>query len=155
MIPDASFEWTENVVVLNSIAGKNVHAAVVHSGRHAHNHGAIGPAQARRYVGIDLELVGGDIKLPYRHSFVDMTPSRVTFPLSGRPTHLAAAEQMIVHVKNALSRVRACIDDDAKTALGQAMVAGQSPRYLEDPTDQSIVVRFEIEDTDDMLSWNN
>src|SRR6266545_7337468 len=62
---------------------------------------------------------------------------------------------MIVQVKDALARVRPGVDDHAKAALGDAMLARKPRRDLKNLPDERAVVRVDIEDTDDMLAGNN
>src|SRR2546427_10519238 len=62
---------------------------------------------------------------------------------------------MVMQMKDALAGIRPDVDDHAKAALGDAMLARKSRRDLKDLPDQRAVVRVDIEDTDDMLTGNN
>src|SRR6266545_6092666 len=62
---------------------------------------------------------------------------------------------MIVQVKDALARVRPGVDDHAKAALGDAMLARKPRHDLKNLPDERAVVRVDIEDTDDMLAGND
>jgi hypothetical protein len=58
-------------------------------------------------------------------------------------------------MKDALAGVRPDVDDHAKAALGDAMLARKLRRDSKDLPDQRAVVRVDIEDTNDMLAGNN
>src|SRR6266536_1845938 len=62
---------------------------------------------------------------------------------------------MVMQMKDALAGVRPDVDDHAKAALGDAMLARKLRRDSKDLPDERAVVRVDIEDTDDMLAGNN
>src|ERR671919_279528 len=62
---------------------------------------------------------------------------------------------MVVQVKDALARIGPGVDDHAKTALGDAMLARQARRDTEDLSDERVVVEFDIENARNMFARNN
>src|ERR671922_413905 len=62
---------------------------------------------------------------------------------------------MVVQVKDALAGIGSGIDDNAKAAFGNTMLARQARRDTEDLADERVVVVFDIENARNMFARNN